>query len=401
MSISISKDNIKRYVEEICSRSPRYAGTEGEVKTREYIVSEAKILGVGVELEEFEYLHYWPEFSKLETLSPVQSTLENLPLNYAGSGVAEGEIAYVGSGTPEEFELLDKQGVDIRGKIVLANAVFPFFTYPEAQQHGASGLVVLTDAPDNLCRAGTATANRKAGEIPGVLVPVSVGQKLLTLMGTNRLKLRVSLEGKFSKKISSNIVITIPGTSIPGEQVILTAHYDSHNLGKSAWDNATGCAAVLELARILNMRKPNRTIKAVIFGVEEIGLCWGSFSYVHRHVHELPNIKAVVTFDGLGSPFDFKFELMATEDVRGFAMKVVGELGYDVKCNAEPAPLSDHLPFQLKGVPAVWFWGGNLSIFYHTAKDNLETLDYGKLKSVADIAGEIAYRISTQKELSF
>lgn len=401
MSISISNDNIRRYVKEICSRSPRYAGTEGETKTREYIVSEAKKLGIDVELEEFEYMHYWPESCKLEILAPIQGTLENLPLTFAGSGVAEGEVVYAGSGTPEEFELLDKQGVKIRDKIVLANTVFPFLTYPRVQERGASGLVVLTDGPDNLCRAGTATANHKPGEIPGVLVPVSVGQKLLTLISTDRLRLRIALDGRFSQKTSSNIVMTRPGTTIPDEQVVLTAHYDSHNLGKHAWDNATGCAAVLELARIFEMLKPNRTVKATIFGVEEFGLCWGSFSYVRRHARELPNTKATFTFDGLGSPFDFKFELMATEDVRPFALKVVQELGYDAKCDAEPAPLSDHLPFQLKGVPAVWFWGGNLSIFYHTAQDDPETLDYGKLKSVADIAGEIAYRVSNQKELPF
>ena len=201
--------------------------------------------------------------------------------------------------------------------------------------------------------------------------------------------------------MSSNIVMTIPGTTIPDEQIIITAHYDSHNLGKHAWDNATGCAAVLELARIFAILKPLRTIKAIIFGIEEIGLCWGSFSYVDRHAKEISHIKTVLPFDGLGSPFDFKFELMATENIRAFTLNIIKELGYEVTYGAEPAPLSDHVAFQLKGVPAVWFWGGNLSIFYHTAKDDPETLDYGKLKSVVDIAGEIAYKIATQKQLPF
>lgn len=401
MNISVNKDNIKCCVVGICSHSPRYAGTEGESKTRDYIVSETKKLGISIELEEFEYLHYWPKFSRLETLSPIKSTLENLPLNYAGNGIAEGEVVYAGFGTLEEFELLRKQGVNISGKIVLANAVFPFLTYPLAQQYGASGLVILTDAPGTLCRTGTATTDRKAGKIPSVLVPVSVGQKLLTFMSTNKLKLRIELEGEFSKKVSSNIVMTVPGTTIPDEQIIITAHYDSHNLGKHAWDNATGCAAVLELARIFAILKPRRTIKAIIFGVEEIGLCWGSFSYVDRHAKEISHIKAVLPFDGLGSPFDLKFELMATENIRAFTLNIIKELGYEVTYGAEPAPLSDHVAFQLKGVPAVWFWGGNLSIFYHTAKDDPETLDYGKLKSVVDIAGEIVYKIANQKQLPF
>jgi len=401
MNISVSSNNIRKLVEDICCRSPRYAGTKGEAETRDYIVSEAKRQGLKVELEEFDYLHYQPKSSTLEIVSPIREKLDNIPLNYAGNGTAEGEAVYVGFGTSEEFRILSKQGISFKGKIVLANAIFPFLTYPLAQEYGANGVVVLTDAPGNLCRAGSATSNRKPGQVPGVLVPLNIGQKLLTLLSTNQLKLRITLEGEFSKKSSFNIVMTIPGTTVPDEQVVLAAHYDSHNLGKHAWDNATGCATVLELARIFNTLRPKRTIKAIIFGVEEIGLCWGSFSYVDKHAEELFNIKAVHTFDGLGSPFDFKFELMATKNIRTFALNIVKELGYDVKCDAEPPPLSDHLPFQLRGIPVVWFWGGNLSVFYHTAKDDPETLDYEKLKSVADIAGEIAYKVATQKQLPF
>jgi len=406
MSISASKKNIIHYVEEICSRSPRYAGTEGEARTLEYIVSEGRKLGVSVELEEFEYVHYWPKSSKLETLVPFESALDNLPLCYAGSDIAEGDVLYAGSGTLEEFELLSKQGVDISDKIVLARSAYTHFTYPLAQQYGAGGLVFLTDVPGNLCRVGTATLNREAGKIPAVLVPASVGQKLLTLMGTGQLKLRVALSGEFSTKTSSNIILTIPGTIISDEQVVITAHYDSHNLGKHAYDNASGCASVLELARIFSQLKPARTIKAIIFGVEELGL-WGSSSYVDKHAGEIPHIRAVLTCDGMGSPYDFKFELRATtKEIHAFALDIVQQLGHnvvDVKfdANAEPGPRSDNLPFQLKGVPTAWPHGEDKSIFFHTAKDDPETLDYDKLKSLLDIDKEIAYRIATQRQLPF
>ncbi|MBI3931133.1 MAG: M28 family peptidase [Chloroflexi bacterium] len=401
MPVSVSKKNIKTYVEEICARSPRYAGTEGEIKSREYIVSEGEKLGVNVELEEFEYMHYLPLSSKLETLAPVEGALDNFPLHYAGSGVAEGEVIYVGYGTRQGFDFFSKQGIAIKGKIVLAETIGTSLAYSLAQQHGASGVVILTDAPDNLCRAGTATMNREAGQIPAVLVPVSVGRKLLTLMSSGQLKLRISLNGAFSKKTSSNIIMTIPGTTIPDEQIVLNAHYDSFNLGKHAADNAAGCAALLELLRIFSKRKSRRTIKAIMFGVEEIGPFWGSFAYVDRHADELPNIKAVVTFGTLGNPYDFTFELATTKEIRAFALNVVEQLGYEVKYGAEPMPVSDHVPFQVKGaIPVVWLMG-NLGIFYHTAGDNPETLDYDKLKSLLDIEGQIAYELATRKHLPF
>ena len=403
MQISTNKDNIKHHVEEICSRSPRYAGTEGEAKTREYIIAEGEKLGISVDLEEFEYLHYWPTSSKLETLAPTENALDNLPLCYAGSGVAEGEAVYAGSGTQEEFALLDKEGVDIKGKIVLVSSGFPHFAYPIAQQYGVSGLVVLTDAPGNLCRAGTATTDYEAGKIPAVLVSTPVGQRLLLSMSTGRLKLRVTLDGEFSKKTASNIVMTIPGATIPDEQVVLTSHYDSHNLGGHAWDNASGCAAVLELARVFSQLKPVRTIKAIFFGVEELGECWGSFSYVEKHENEILNIRAIVTFDGLGNPYDSQFQLWSTEEIRNFASGIARELGHDVKefnLGVKPGPISDCLPFQNRGVPAIWLIGEK-TIFFHTAGDNPETLDYDKLKLLADIDGEIAYRIATQEQLPY
>ena len=399
MSISVGRENIKHFVEEICSRSPRYAGTEGEAKTREYLVSEARKSGITVELEEFEYLHHRLKSSKIETLAPVQDAFDNLPMCYAGSGVAEGEVVYAGSGTKEEFELLGKLGVDIKGKIVLATTFYTYGAYPLAQQYGATGFVVLTDAPYDLARAALATPDHKPGKIPAVLVPAPAGRKILMLANSGKLRLRITLDGEFSKKTSSNIVMTVPGTAIPDEQVILTAHYDSHNLGKHAYDDAAGCAVNLELMRVFSQLKPARTVKAILFGIEELGF-WGSYSYVDRHANELPDIKAVLTSDALmGSPYDFNLELRATKEVRPLASKVVQELGYDIKCEADPQPFSDNFPFQSKGVPAVWLQGEDRSIFFHTAKDDPETLDYDKLKLWADINGEIAYRIATDKVL--
>ena len=397
MSISVNKENIKHFVEEICARSPRYAGTEGEAKAREYLALTARTYGIEVEMEEFEYLHHWPKSSTIETLAPTQDVFDNLPMCYAGSGVAEGEVVYAGAGTKEEFELLDKLGVEINGKIVLATTFYTYGAYPLAQQYGAKGFVVITDAPYDLSRAALATPDHKPGRIPAVLVPAPAGRKILMLANSGKLKLRITLDGEFSKKTSANIVMTVPGKAVPDEKVVLTAHYDSHNLGKHAYDDAAGCAVNLELMRVFGQLKPARTIKAILCGVEELGF-WGSYAYVDKHADELPCIKAVLTSDALmGSPYDFNLELRATNELRNFVSNVVKELGHDIKCEADPQPFSDNFPFQSKGVPAIWLQGENRSIFFHTAKDDPETIDYDKLKLWADINGEIAYRVANEK----
>jgi hypothetical protein len=399
----INKEKLKNYVEEICSRSPRYAGTKGEAETQQYINREGEEFGIIVGQEQFDYLHYWPKSSKLEVCAPCEEVLDHLQLFSAGNGVAEGESVYAGAGRQEDLETLHREGVQIKGKIVMASTGFPHFTYPLAEKYGAAGYVVLTDAPSNLCRAGTATANFQSGKIPGVLVPASVGQRLLMLMSTGRLKLRVTSQGNFTNKESANIIMTIPGSIWPAEEIVLVTHYDSHNLGKHAWDNASGCAAVLELTRCFSQTTPARTIKSIFFGVEELGPCWGSSSYAGRHRSEISSIKSVVTFDGMGCPYDYRFQLRTTKEARSFVLAVMSELGHhftEHELGARPGPIADYEPFKAQGVPVIWV-NGEKPIYFHTAKDDPETLDYDRLKILTDINMEIIYRLANVPSFPF
>jgi Zn-dependent M28 family amino/carboxypeptidase len=67
----------------------------------------------------------------------------------------------------------------------------------------------------------------------------------------------------------SNIEATLPGISKAAEIVVLGAHYDTVNGCPGANDNATGVAALLELARRFAMRPHRRTIRFVAFVNEE------------------------------------------------------------------------------------------------------------------------------------
>lgn len=403
MLAATNRLRMKQYVEVICDRSPRYAGTRGEAETRDYLAAEAAKIGDDVKLEEFDYLHYAPISSGLEILVPYLEALDHLPLLCAGNGTAEGEAVYAGSGTEEEISTLTQQGVSIKGKIVLISSGFPHYTYPIVQQHSAAAVVVLTDAPAGLCRAGTATSNFEKGKIPGVMVPAQVGQKLLLLQGTGKLKLRVTSKGIFSQKVSANVILTLPGVLAPDEVVMLVGHYDSHNLGKHAWDDAAGCAAMLEISRLIAQRKRVRTLKAIFFGVEELGLCWGSTSYIRKHRAEIPKVKAVVALDGMGCPYDLQFNLRASREAREFALTTIQKLGYPVIERAlgqKPGPVADYEPFLNNGVPVI-FITGEKPIYFHTARDDPETLDYGKLKDLADINAELVLKMVKSKGFPF
>jgi len=71
-----------------------------------------------------------------------------------------------------------------------------------------------------------------------------------------------------------NIYSTKVGTTIPGEMYIVSAHMDGRGGGEAADDDGSGCAVVLELARVLGMSdvQTNRSVRFVFWNNEEFGM---------------------------------------------------------------------------------------------------------------------------------
>ena len=71
-----------------------------------------------------------------------------------------------------------------------------------------------------------------------------------------------------------NIYATKIGTTTPGEMYIVSAHMDGRGGGEAADDDASGCAVVLELARVLAMPdvRTNRSVRFIFWNNEEFGM---------------------------------------------------------------------------------------------------------------------------------
>ena len=71
-----------------------------------------------------------------------------------------------------------------------------------------------------------------------------------------------------------NIYATKIGTTVPGEMYIISAHMDGRGGGEAADDDASGCAVLLEVARILAMPdvKTNRSVRFIFWNNEEFGM---------------------------------------------------------------------------------------------------------------------------------
>jgi len=71
-----------------------------------------------------------------------------------------------------------------------------------------------------------------------------------------------------------NIYATKIGTTVPGEMYIISAHMDGRGGGEAADDDGSGCAVVLELARVLGMPdvRTNRSVRFIFWNNEEFGM---------------------------------------------------------------------------------------------------------------------------------
>jgi acetylornithine deacetylase/succinyl-diaminopimelate desuccinylase-like protein len=98
-----------------------------------------------------------------------------------------------------------------------------------------------------------------------------------------------------------NVIGTIPGKIYPREYVIVSAHLDTKSekrlvYAPGADDNASGCAAVMELARILSKYSFEKSIKFIFFSREETG--WeGSAAYLKSVDRNKEKIIAAINLD--------------------------------------------------------------------------------------------------------
>jgi leucyl aminopeptidase len=100
-----------------------------------------------------------------------------------------------------------------------------------------------------------------------------------------------------------SVVLTIPGTTLPSEIVVLGAHQDSVNGGASgrapgADDDASGVASLSEVIRVAlaNNYRPLRTVKFMAYAAEEVGLR-GSADIAAQHRNANANVVGVLQLD--------------------------------------------------------------------------------------------------------
>jgi Zn-dependent M28 family amino/carboxypeptidase len=101
-----------------------------------------------------------------------------------------------------------------------------------------------------------------------------------------------------------NLEAVLPGTSLPDHSIVVGGHYDSVLGSPGANDNATGVAAVLEIARLLARRRLARTVRFVAFVNEEPPFFqtshMGSWVYANQARRRAERVVAMLSLETIG-----------------------------------------------------------------------------------------------------
>lgn len=188
-----------------------------------------------------------------------------------------------------------------------------------------------------------------------------------------------------------NTIAEIPGTELPGEYIILSAHFDSWDGGTGATDNGTGSITMMEVARILKKVYPNpkRTILVGLWGSEEQGLN-GSRAFVEDNPEIVDNLQVLFNQDnGTGRVVNISGQgFLHSYDFMGrWLAAVPREITSGINTTFPGTPSgggSDHSAFVTAGAPG--FMLGSLSWSYwnytwHTNRDTYDKIVFDDVRN--------------------
>jgi Zn-dependent M28 family amino/carboxypeptidase len=220
-------------------------------------------------------------------------------------------------------------------------------------------------------------------------IPVSVELEVRNRIGQNVEK-------------ACNVLGEIPGTDLKDEVVMIGAHFDTWHASPNASDNTSGCAVVLEAARILRAigARPRRTIRVALWGGEEQGL-HGSREYILKHFGD-PKKSVTAEYEKFSVYFNQDYGpgqyrgiyLQGNEHARLMLaewMKPFRDLGMTA-VSVQSVGSTDHVSFDNAGLPGFQFLqdrvGGTAG---HTNLDFFDTLQANDLMKNAVVMASFAY----------
>lgn len=413
----LDMDKVWRHVDLLTKRYPdRIAGSGVDREAEQYIAAQLEAAGVGVQSCAMELFNSFPGEGRLEVLHPraldvpVEACLhiESTPAD----GV-EAPLVYVGAGGWSDYE-----DIDVDNKVVLAEVSYAPPTPEKARiawLRGAIGIVLMNWGPadrnDIPMRAlksvwGNPTP-RTYAELPrlaGVTVGRQDGERLRRLCeaGEVRVRLTARVERRWSSL--SQPIGRIGNADGRRDVLVVGGHFDCWPPGAS--DNATGVAAMIEIARAL-ARDHEELARDVVFAFwngHEVAEAGGSTWFVD-HEWDVLHRRGVAYFniDTLGMRGSREYTISVSPELLLFAETM--HRGFiDVPTRVRSLTKTADQSFFGVGLPAmtgrythapeqIEEWGGaTLGWWNHTTHDGMDKIDRDLFyRDVRFWAGSIAY----------
>ncbi len=363
-----------------------------------------------------------------------------LPRVFSSAGDVAAPLVFAGYGiTAAEYNYDDYANLDVKGKVVAVLRYEPqdsdeksVFLGRErtryanietkatnAKMHGAAALILIDNSDrDKLDPFGNQSGAMAVG-IPVLQVKTNLASKwfdesgrpidtLVKAIDTGLKPQSFAFPANYTVKMhvevdrvmkpTSNVAAFLPGQT--DEYIVIGAHYDHLGLGRQfsmapneagkihpgADDNASGTAAVLELARYFSAQpKQKRGILFATFTGEELGLL-GSSHLASNMPFPLAKCAAMVNLDMVGRMRDGKLFIAGTatgsnfkailNDVLAANTGIAPDLSENLNIGG-----SDHSSFSAKQIPTLFFFSG-LHTDYHKPSDTWEKFDaagYGRV----------------------
>ena len=243
------------------------------------------------------------------------------------------------------------------------------------------------------------------------LTPLAPGY----LQPFNALSAQDAHMGRTAPRPTQNVVALLRGRDpvLRDEYIVIGAHFDllgrettfaqdpeaGNAIRNGADDNASGTAAVLDLARMLVADPPRRSVIFVNFSAEELGVL-GSSWFVNHPPVPLERIVAMINFDMVGRLRNDKLIVYGTAtatELKGILdsanAAATGSAMFHISGGGDGYGPSDQSSFYAKDIPVLHFFT-DLHEDYHRATDDADKINAGGEARVVDLALRVARSVA-------
>ena len=393
---------------------PRLAGSDNDLKARDWVVAKFKALGFDkVWTEPVKYPKWVRRSERGAVVAPFPQPLALAALGNSAATPAGGlEADVVGFDTFDALKAADPASV--RGRIVYVGA--RMHAYRDGHDYGI-GSTVRSHGPALASQKGAAafllrsagtdgnrlphtgvTSFADATPIPAAALSSPDADQIERLLKsgkpvTLRLALDCGIEGEYT---GANVIAELRGARKPDEYFVMGGHLDSWDAGTGAIDDASGIGIAVGAARAIAAlpKRPARSIRVVAFANEESGL-FGGKAYAEAHAKDIG--RAVLGSESdLGADRIYRLTASVKPEARDAVAqiaKLLEPLGVEYDANEPGHGGSDLSAVHAVGMAAVSLHQDATRYFdwHHTANDTLDKIDPEQLRQNVAVYAVVAW----------